>query len=211
MGSPPKRPSVSCGAMNIRYYPRPFRPKLMLLLSVLLVGSSCKKLSEAISPGLPEATQEGKNTFGCRVNNKVWLPHTEHVVDSPVETRYSGAGGPSLEIEATRKSVGVNYSRVTLHLDGFTAMQPGTYALNQGTRVIYQDHEAGANDEYRAEGSMGQGSITFTKVENGTNTGIGGITTNYTILSGTFSFTAVSPTSGKTVTLSDGRFDVKGH
>lgn len=184
---------------------------LLLLTVLLLAGSGCKKLSDAISPGLPEATQEGKNTFGCRIAGSVWLPYTEHVLDRSVEPRYSGSGGPSLDIEATHKSANANYSRVTLYLDGFTAMRPGTYALNQGARVVYQNHEAGANDEYKADATTGQGSITFTKVEDGVSTGIGGITTKFTILSGTFSFTAVSATSGKTVALTDGRFDVKAY
>ncbi len=56
-----------------------------LLLLLLLVTSlwACNK-EEPIKPApppdytvLPAATQEGKNTFGCKVNGQVWVPRVE--------------------------------------------------------------------------------------------------------------------------------------
>jgi hypothetical protein len=48
----------------------------LLLLPLLGLGglNSCSIL-ETPEPQLPAETQEGKNTFGCLVNGKVWIPY----------------------------------------------------------------------------------------------------------------------------------------
>ena len=48
----------------------------LLLLSdlLLLFGPKCKK-EKHIPQELPPITQEGRNTFGCRVNGEIWVPY----------------------------------------------------------------------------------------------------------------------------------------
>lgn len=46
----------------------------LLILTVLLSFSSCKKNDANPKEVLPAHTMEGKNTFGALVNGKVWLP-----------------------------------------------------------------------------------------------------------------------------------------
>src|SRR6266511_2638533 len=49
-----------------------------LLISFLLLTTSCwqPQPPKPQPEVLPPLTFEGKNTFGCLVNGKVWLPHT---------------------------------------------------------------------------------------------------------------------------------------
>lgn len=50
-----------------------FQYSRLALLVFLLSQFSCRKNSIG-EPQLPPITQEGKNTFGCKVNGKVWVP-----------------------------------------------------------------------------------------------------------------------------------------
>lgn len=47
---------------------------LFIVCSLALMSASCKKKPENPIDQLPPATQEGKNTFGCLVNGKIFLP-----------------------------------------------------------------------------------------------------------------------------------------
>ncbi|MCY7349617.1 MAG: hypothetical protein LH606_02990 [Cytophagaceae bacterium] len=42
----------------------------LLGIATILLFSTCKK-----DDGLPHETQEGANTFGCKVNGKAWIPN----------------------------------------------------------------------------------------------------------------------------------------
>jgi hypothetical protein len=53
-------------------FPKSRRAVRLSLLSVALLGSTaCDKIEDVITPKLPDATQEGKVTFGCLVAGKV--------------------------------------------------------------------------------------------------------------------------------------------
>ena len=43
----------------------------ILVLLLLMIAISCKKKQDP-EPDLPPETQEGKNTFGCMLNGKLW-------------------------------------------------------------------------------------------------------------------------------------------
>ena len=45
----------------------------LLLLVLTLMSTKCEK--EKPEPTLPPATQTGANTFGCKVNGKVYIPN----------------------------------------------------------------------------------------------------------------------------------------
>jgi hypothetical protein len=47
---------------------------LWSLTLFLFLTLSCKK-SNLSKPSLPPITQEGKNTFGCKISNQVWVPY----------------------------------------------------------------------------------------------------------------------------------------
>ncbi|HVT84420.1 MAG TPA: hypothetical protein VHD35_04415 [Chitinophagaceae bacterium] len=47
----------------------------LLLLALVSLQISCRKSSIKSEPQLPPITQIGANTFGCKINGKVWVPH----------------------------------------------------------------------------------------------------------------------------------------
>ncbi|RTQ52465.1 hypothetical protein EJV47_05490 [Hymenobacter gummosus] len=189
----------------------PTRRTLILpLLALALLSGGCKDVADAIKPKLPDETQEGKGTFGCLVDDKLWLPYAEHTLDSEVEASYAG-GVFSLRAEQENASKPVQYFYLrAAGPPGGGALTPGTYAVGPGFVGWIEVQETGRPQAYRSR--RGQGTLTITKVEPRTNTStvLGQqITTRFTIVSGTFHFTATDSISGKTVTVKDGRFDVQ--
>jgi hypothetical protein len=53
---------------------RYFNFSVILIVVTSSLLASCELLNIKPKPKLPPITSEGKNTFGCRVNGKVWLP-----------------------------------------------------------------------------------------------------------------------------------------
>ncbi|HEY2722167.1 MAG TPA: hypothetical protein VGI82_10605 [Chitinophagaceae bacterium] len=47
---------------------------VFLVIVIVSFSLQCKKDKVSNTIELPPITQEGKNTFGCRVNGKVWIP-----------------------------------------------------------------------------------------------------------------------------------------
>lgn len=168
-----------------------------VLLTALLLAGGCKKLD--LTPGLPDETQEGKNTFGCKVNGKIWLPYTEHTLDRAVEPEYD-RGWFAVRVEREKDPSQLMW----LQLGDSTGIQQKTYTLNDGFYAYFQSQKEGKVDTYMA-GPGSTGIVTITKVEEQPPKN-GRIST---IVSGTFSFTAKDDISGQTVIVSEGRFDVK--
>jgi hypothetical protein len=50
-----------------------FRLIFSIGIFYIVCGIACKKSTP--SPTLPPITEEGKNTFGCKVNGQVWVPY----------------------------------------------------------------------------------------------------------------------------------------
>lgn len=184
---------------------RPLRRVAAPLLVMLLAGSGCQKAADVRPHALPAATEEGRNTIGCLIENQLWLANAGGPANSPVKASY--ATGAALEIEATHEGPIFGFSQLRLHLNAAN-VRPGTYGLDDGARLVFEDHEADDEDEYLAGGSTGDGSLTLTKVM---PVAAIGNSAAYTILSGTYDFTAVSPQTGAVVHITDGRFDVKAY
>lgn len=189
----------------------------LLLPGLLLVGSTaCDKAEDMTKEKMPDATQEGKGTFGCLVDGKLWVPYNPNSgsllpADYTLKT-YTfpvGASGLTVDIQnhgANGDNAGIG--RMSLSLRSASAIAPGVYTLSQGFSA-----SANNNNSTTSSGGLelydtvnGSGSVTITKVEPRTKT-VNGITTRSTIVAGTFQFTARSP-SGKTITVTDGRFDL---
>ena len=115
--------------------------------------------------------------------------------------------GTALDVEATHEGGVYGDSQLRLHLDAAN-LRPGMYDLDQGTRVKFDDYEPEFGDEYAAGDTIGEGAVTITKVLPVAATGG---SPACTIVAGTFTFTAVSPSTGAVVQITDGRFDVKAY
>jgi hypothetical protein len=173
---------------------RKLLPTLMVIL--LLSGINCKKQSTNIpDPTLPEATQTGANTFGCKVDGKLYLPKKSSFSSvSPLLVNNSHFNGFLVEADYVGFPSELNYT-VTLALPYFISTVGvfdlkyfpfGEYAINTAPERTYR-----TNYVY-------SGQLTITRCD-----------TLHQIYSGTFYFTGLDTASGKTVQVTDGRFDLK--
>jgi DNA-binding beta-propeller fold protein YncE len=150
---------------------------------------------------LPQATQEGKNTFGCLINGKAYIPDGGNGFLPPKPVN----GGFTVSYGAKRLSIFVRVyakdnRRVQIYVDDYVV---GRYLLNSDTRTqpaslepkSYGLYISPEGDEY-VTSSKYTGQVTILKAD--TTTGV---------ISGSFYFKAYTPT-GQTVSISDGRFDV---
>lgn len=165
---------------------------ILLIFAVYLLCSSfsCSK------DKLTKATQEGANTFSCKVDGKVFLPSKEG-------TSWSGAK-PLLVSNSSFNGftlMGVIFS---------TSLEPTQYVLIRLPYLTKPNNytlNTSAYGEYKINYGGGPTYLT-----NSTYTGKVNVTrcdTVNQIYSGTFSFTAIDDNTKKTVSVTDGRFDVK--
>lgn len=173
-----------------------FKKLKTLALGILLFSaiSCCKDKDE---DKLPPETQEGKNTFGCLVNGKVWVP-TGITFPSP---------NINAEVSKTQFRIGALKSKggyVSFNIQ----FQPssGIFNLNNEKCMAAYGNST-ANCYYRTDSITSIGTLEITKFDSINN-----------IISGRFSFNAskflivgtVSDEScDSTVTITEGRFDIK--
>jgi hypothetical protein len=170
----------------------------ILILCTVFLGSSCKK------DKLTKETQTGANTFSCKVDGTTYIAQIQGVSFSGAKpitvSNYSGGSIPNngwFEIstidsrldESVAKLISIRLGYLQSngkYLLGSVASNFGVYELNYSQAPNY--------------------------VTNGNNTGEVNITrcdTINRIYSGTFFFTAIDANTGKVVSVTDGRFDVK--
>lgn len=191
------------------------KPLLCLLcVSLLLGGSACKKVEETfpITEKMPDATEDGKGTFGCLVEGKLWLPYNPDAsslfpADYKLRTNSFPVNASVFTIDAKNRRENAGTESLTLRVSSTSAIKPGTYTLRDGfSATATTNASATVGSEMYDTANTGSGTLTITKVEPVTKT-VNGITTRSTIVSGTFQFTARSQ-NGKTVTVTSGRFDL---
>jgi hypothetical protein len=140
---------------------------------------------------LPPATQEGKNTFGCLVNGKVWLPGGS--VNCLEAQYYHGMFmvGSSKQVKDRIQSINWAYKPI---------YGPGTYYF-----------------KYTIAGSPGAGFIDYSDTTNWKSTDKDSLYTYVTvtrldsikrIISGTFRL-RFTPPGNDTLDITNGRFDMK--
>ncbi len=152
--------------------------------------SNCKKDPDP-TPQLPPETQQGKNTFGCLVNGKVWLPKGAGLVWGIQSQYYTGI----ISIFTTnvelipRPYIQLQFARV--YKD--TAFTIKNYTNEKDFQRFYYSEEN--TYYYPVNGYTGQ--FHLKKLD----------TINH-IMAGTFWFDAIDTLSGDTVQIRQGRFDV---
>ncbi|PWJ57872.1 hypothetical protein CLV98_10552 [Dyadobacter jejuensis] len=152
-------------------------------------------------PHLTPITQEGKNTFSCKVNGKVWVPtgRGDIFVNIPPITggfiRLSGTDSIGIFIDTFAGSG----EDLAIYLN---KSEEGLYVLNQNTS--YTNFAPASYGLFSTELK----NIFLTSAN---NTGIVSITKADTIsgiIAGTFELTAADP-KGNLVKITEGRFDIK--
>ncbi|MFD2719415.1 DUF6252 family protein [Hymenobacter monticola] len=160
---------------------------LAALYAAALLAAACKK--DAPDAGLPAATQEGRNTFGCLVDGQAFGPKPPTGINS--------SSRDPLEASIYRTDVlvsarGGGYVEFALR----NAFRPGTYPLGETQTASYGSYIINGISHYTT--ATYPGTVTLTRID-----------TVARIAAGTFEFTALDYRSGKTVTVTQGRFDVR--
>ena len=169
---------------------------LWFILPAMMLQAGCKQLD--LTPGLPEETKEGKGTFGCRVNGDIWLPYAEHTLDNAIEPEYDSTGWFAVRAE---KENGIGHY-IWLQLADTTGLHEKAYDGANGFFAYYEKMTDGQVETFVVKPSS-PASITLTKVVPPS------AGDRYAIVSGIFSFTAISTTTGDSVRITEGRFDLK--
>lgn len=164
----------------------------LLFFGVLLTIVSCSK------DDLTKETQKGANTFSCKVNGKIFKPV------------YVGGlfnNNPVLSVRNdTQEGFGISAANQETSED--IAIE-NPYIKKTGVYKLQADHPNRGIYDYTIIVTVNDPGVYTT---DSTNTGELTITrcdtTNH-IYSGTFYFTAKDPTTSKTVSVTDGRFDLK--
>jgi hypothetical protein len=167
------------------------------LLLLLLAGPQCKKSSPPLNI-LPPATQEGKNTFGCKVNGEIWIPYYQcsygtSGCDELGFHVYSSDSVNKLPLQFTlvaeRSISDNNYSAFFINTySGANITQTGNIYNSLSIWCVI-------GNDYHTQ-SLYTGSMNLTKLDTVNN-----------IMSGTFSFTQYNSPSDSVV-VTDGRFDL---
>jgi hypothetical protein len=170
----------------------------LFVISCFLLVLGCKK------DKLPEPTQSGAKTFGCKINGKSWIPNGIPGIPTidPVNGGYDAMPRYAVNIRTYKKRGGSDET-ITIYLNNVT--QPGSYSLNYDTG-------------YYPQALIAENHATYTSPEGyfGTTAKIGGTVsisradTVAKIISGTFYFNAVNK-EGKQVKITSGRFDVTNY
>jgi hypothetical protein len=193
---------------KIRYAPH-FRGGGLLLGLILAYSlNSCSLFlrGDPEPTELPLMTQEGKNTFGCKINGKLWIPTgAENIMGGktpPIMTKlqpschYTGEDCKTskkwrfwLLAESGTKFIGDPTKKVAIGIYSDTMYENGT--AEDLVRM-----SASYDGEYQIDYKF-PNNLTISKLD-----------TSAKIIAGTFYFTGID-SKGNKITVTDGRFDVK--
>ena len=181
-----------------------FKTILLVILSpVFLLNAKCKKDKPDPPAVLPPITQEGKNTFGCKVNGEVWVPYY----------KCGGTGNPCGEIAVDVYPL-IIQNKLPVQIDInigkrdkdnsqsyfqiSTPINTGIFTIGDKVDSIAFKYVKPGSIEYREiPGMDSNNNFIITKLD----------TTNK-IISGTFEATLYASATDS-VKITEGRFDLK--
>ena len=176
----------------------------LLLLALCSLFASCKKEPVDELSKLPPATQTGANTFGCLLNGKAWVAHTDckYLCDPAFKLRYDNSEGGnifasvilsnsenikqsmSFAIDSTNTKTYFNYQVLGTKHMGFTFSDNNLF---NGCGFIFSADSTTS--------TIGIINLSRYDLQNG-------------VVSGTFEFT-LSKSGCETINATNGRFDFK--
>ena len=168
-----------------------------LVLIVLLSILSCTKTEEIDK--LPPLTTEGKNTFGCLVNGKAWIPETDGgLFNEKLSVRYENGG---LNLSARIRNDKENLHKSIIVTANFTNL--GKYQIPPPpfSGEIYFDLNnvpigTTACTRYKCLPENTEIEILYTDI-------------SQRIISGKFSYKNLKNDCGDILNITEGRFDVR--
>lgn len=196
----------------------------LIILSLLLIFAmpSCEteplKKNKPPNPTLPPITTEGKNTFGCMVDGKPYVPIKPSQFKSALITEYYDSRSPdlhgTLKIGAYRFRGGDGEPYYQL-----IEMRLNKRVFSAGKYILHTDSISWSSDFFRNYTKYEFGPSTWDREFNSGGTynphsgemNILRLDTTYgkRIISGTFWFDAVDYVTKDTVQIREGRFDFK--
>ncbi len=176
---------------------------LLMAISFLLPLACCKK--DDPRPELPPITTTGANTFGCRVNGKIWLPSKRQKgsllqIEGGIVTRYDSLGPEKNWYDLLIFADNQNGTGFQIYLSRINSS--GNYICNKDFFIYPIDPQP--NNSYLYFYQNGKDYTTYPP-------GYGEVEllrydTIAKVFSGTFFFTSIN---GKdTLKVTDGRFDI---
>ena len=174
-----------------------------LLFAAVLLQINCKKSTPLET--LPPITQEGKNTFGCKIDNEIWLPNNKcDFFTSPCSAIQVTVLRPN---NTAQLPVGINFSMGRKINSESSYFQFSTKFVGNTTNNyiskpgnIFDSLEIQyitGNILIYQSSSLKPGVVEIIKLD-----------TEHQIIAGTFAFTLFS-SRGDSIVVKDGRFDLK--
>ncbi len=172
----------------------------MSAIAVIAVCCKDKPPSPCDDNGLPCATTEGLNTFGCKVNGTNWVAEAAFSVGGAIalEGEYNESTG-GFWLKGTRKTDNdAVYEYIKFYAVDISST--GVYEMSVLTDEILGFYDFKSN--YPCQGyyhdTLNKGDLT-----------ISFLSTDEDVITGTFSAVFINATCGDTLYLTDGRFDFK--
>jgi hypothetical protein len=174
---------------------------LFIALIALVTFASCsKKVSD-----LPAPSDTGSNTFGAKVDGKLWVPQKFGIVPSAPILEANFAGGQSYHINARNFASSPTETEFEIYLKDIPG--PGTYPLNQSTASYPNQSASYATYTLRKfqpvsewiTSDVNTGSVTITRLD-----------IENKIIAGTFQFRGGDYIgTANPINVTEGRFDLK--
>ena len=179
----------------------------LLYACLLTLFAGCSKCNKVVEPdktstaSLPAATQTGAGTFGCMLNGQAWLPvkdNTPFARANPNLTYDATWQGGTLAVNGeiyadkrSKESIGILSKNI--NSIGEYSITSKDYTNSDYRRFMYYSEQ----EEFWTDDTPNSiGKLTITKLDQVNR-----------IIAGTFSFTITK--NGKTINVTDGRFDMK--
>lgn len=170
---------------------------------MLLAGLQCPKdKNDPSNPNaelqLPAITTEGKNTIGCKIDGKVWIPYSKTSVPklyASIDRNYNwmfGLSGLQKDIGVDSKNVIEIYVR-PLSTDTFFLLTKNKY----GNVAHYFPTLAVGAQAFNSDEALNNGYVHILRFDSVNQ-----------IISGTFQFTAIDSFTNEKHEITDGRFDL---
>lgn len=159
----------------------------LLLVCIPIAFSNCRDEDE-----LPPITMEGKNTFGCIVNGKLWLPEGTFGQSATHAEIYKRPDTLAVNIYASNSGQSIFMS--IIDMPDLKINETYDFSNNKCCGLQYLNFENSPSCSYEIPTS---GHITLSKLD-----------LNKGIIAGTFEFKASSDECEDTVVITEGRFDI---
>ena len=169
---------------------------LQILFLFVLLLSHCKK-NKTDEPQLPPETTTGENTFGCKINGKVFVPK-------------DGRGKPGLFVQYINLGNGPGGGWfLNIPATNWKPTMPEGISIETDSLLVIEGNSYFFKNKKGFPRAFYDNQISFIVLDNNGKLIITKFDISKRILSGKFSFIATNTTNGDQLNITEGRFDVR--